>query len=266
MHDLANLVRYELWRMAHMRMCWVYLVVFAVLAASSGRSWGLDGVYSGLTGATSQFVAIMLAHFFANDLATGYAKNLLVGRYSRAMYAGGVVACTLVASVAFVATGALAAEFAHNIGSGALVRPPDVEDWPGAPEPDPYVAMFGERPWAETALWLGELAFVCLVRSLPGVAVAVATGSRPIGVFAGLMCGSGVLELAVLLFFQDIGRQDIGSWLWVRDLLPSLNDDFTNGTPFVDVAPFALGMAVVAASAALVHIAMRRKDVSSHAD
>lgn len=118
MRDLANLVRYELWRMAHMRMCWVYLAVFAVSAASSGRSWGLDGVYSGLAGATSQFAAIMIAHFFDNDLATGYAKNLLVGRYSRTAYAGGIVACALVASIAFMATGALAAAFAHNVGGG----------------------------------------------------------------------------------------------------------------------------------------------------
>lgn len=146
MRDLLNLTRYELWRMAHMRMCWVYLAVCAVSAASSGRGWGLDGVYSALFSGTATFVGMMLAQFFANDLATGYAKNLLVGRHARAVYAGSAAVCALVASAVFVAVDALAAAFVHNVGGGALVQPPVVEEYPGAPEPDPYAALFGERP------------------------------------------------------------------------------------------------------------------------
>ena len=266
MRDLLNLTRYELWRMAHMRMCWVYLAVCAVSAASSGRGWGLDGVYSALFSGTATFVGMMLAHFFANDLATGYAKNLLAGRHVRAVYAGSAAACALVASAVFAAAGALAAAFVHNVGGGALVQPPVVEEYPGAPEPGPYVALFGERPWGASAAWLGELVLVCFVRSLPGIAVAVLTGSRPLGVFTGILGGGGTLEMVVFVFFQDLGLQGVGSYLWAHDALPTLNDDFWDGVPFTDLLPFALAIVIVAASAALVVFAMRRKDVSNHAD
>lgn len=266
MRDLLNLTRYELWRMAHMRMCWVYLAVCAVSAASSGRGWGLDGVYSALFSGTATFVGMMLAHFFANDLATGYAKNLLAGRHVRAVYAGSAVVCALIASVVFVVAGALAAAFVHNVGGGALVQPPVVEEYPGAPEPDPYAALFGERPWGASAAWLGELVLVCFVRSLPGIAVAVLTGSRPLGVFTGILGGGGTLEMVVFVFFQDLGLQGVGSYLWAHDALPTLNDDFWDGVPFTDLLPFALAIVIVAASAALVVFAMRRKDVSNHAD
>lgn len=266
MRDLLNLTRYELWRMAHMRMCWVYLAVCAVSAASSGRGWGLDGVYSALFSGTATFVGMMLAHFFANDLATGYAKNLLAGRHVRAVYAGSAVVCALVASAVFAAAGALVAAFVHNVGGGALVQPPVVEEYPGAPEPDPYAALFGERPWGASAAWLGELVLVCFVRSLPGIAVAVLTGSRPLGVFAGIMGGGGMFEMVVFVFFQDLGLQGVGSYLWAHDALPTLNDDFWDGVPFTDLLPFALAIVIVAASAALVVFAMRRKDVSNHAD
>lgn len=266
MRDLLNLTRYELWRMAHMRMCWVYLAVCAVSAASSGRGWGLDGVYSALFSGTATFVGMMLAQFFANDLATGYAKNLLVGRHARAVYAGSAAVCALVASAVFVAAGALAAAFVHNVGGGALVQPPVVEEYPGAPEPDPYVALFEERPWGASAAWLGEFVLVCFVRSLPGIAVAVLTGSRPLGVFAGIMGGGGTLEMVALVLFQEIGLQDVGDYLWAHDALPTLNHDFMGGVPFSDPLPFALAAVIVAASAALVVFAMRRKDVSNHAD
>lgn len=266
MRDLLNLTRYELWRMAHMRMCWVYLAVCAVSAASSGRGWGLDDVYTGLLSGTATFVGMMLAQFFANDLATGYAKNLLAGRHVRAVYAGSAAACALVASVVFAAAGALAAAFVHNVGGGALVQPPVVEEYPGAPEPDPYAALFGERPWGASAAWLGELVLVCFVRSLPGIAVAVLTGSRPLGVFAGMMSGGGMFELVVLVFFQNLGLQDVGGYLWVHDALPMLNHDFSAGVPFSDPLPFALAAVVAVASAALVVFAMRRKDVSNHVD
>lgn len=266
MRDLLNLTRYELWRMAHMRMCWVYLAVCAVSAASSGRGWGLDGVYSALFSGTATFVGMMLAQFFANDLATGYAKNLLVGRHARAVYAGSAAVCALVASAVFVAAGALAAAFVHNVGGGAFVQPPVVEEYPGAPEPDPYAALFGERPWGVSAAWLGELVLVCFVRSLPGIAVAVLTGSRPLGVFAGIMGGGGMFEMVALVLFQEIGLQDVGDYLWAHDALPTLNHDFMGGVPFSDPLPFALAAVIVAASAALVVFAMRRKDVSNHAD
>ena len=266
MRDLLNLTRYELWRMAHMRMCWVYLAVCAVSAASSGRGWGLDGVYSALFSGTATFVGMMLAHFFANDLATGYAKNLLAGRHVRAVYAGSAVVCALIASVVFVVAGALAAAFVHNVGGGALVQPPVVEEYPGAPEPDPYAALFGERPWGASAAWLGELVLVCFVRSLPGIAVAVLTGSRPLGVFAGIMGGGGMFEMILFVFFQSLGLRVVNDCLWAHNALPTLNDDFWDGVPFTDLLPFALAIVIVAASVALVVLSMRRKDVSNHAD
>ena len=266
MRDLLDLARYELWRMARMRMCWVYLAVCTVSVVSSGRSWGLDDVYAVLFGTTATFVGMMLAHFFANDLATGFAKNLLVGKHVRTVYAGSAAACALVASVVFAAAGALGAALVHNVGGGVFVTAPVVEEYPGAPVPEPYAALFGERPWGASVIWLGELVLACFVRSLPGIAVAVLTGSRPLGVFAGMMSGGGMFEMVVLVFFQNLGLQDIGEYLWAHDALPILNHDFWAGVPFSDPLPFALAAVVAAASVALVVFAMRRKDVSNHAD
>ena len=115
----------------------------------------------------------------------------------------------------------------------------------------------------------GELVLVRFVRSLPGIAVAVLTGSRPLGVFAGMMGGGGTLEMVVFVFFQDLGLQGVGSDPRAHDALPTLNDDFWERRavrpPYL--LPFAVrSPSIVAASAALVVFAMRRKDVSNHAD
>lgn len=259
MRSLLALTRYELYRIVHTRKTWGYLAVG--LLVLSGRWTDPYSPFDSMLINASTIVAMYAGHVVADDFASGFAKNVLVGRRARAAYVGAVLLSMLVVVCVFmfVKIAASGIETAFN---------PTDETWDEFASFD-RLLVWCARP--ETWAWFAACVFAVFVHVCQVLVVAVLTGSKPLSVFAGYFCGSGLNDLLALLLMQGGGS---GTALWNlsqtmagHEAFPYLSfSRLPDGAPFSHALPWVLGCAIVVLAAALMFAVLRRKDVSGHAE
>ena len=245
MPSLPNLLRAQLYRLAHTRFALVYLALLAWASCASGGIFipaGTDAAFQAMSivGVT----AIFAGHFFGSDLESGGARNLIQSPAARRSYALAAIAFCLLASVALTV-------FSVAVhGAFALVAA-DSLVWPGA---------------AALVLWMLQIALVAWGSSCLAALWGIATKSVTFGTLGGVCSWlpTQYFLTLMLLFDHPFGRR-IAELLYADGLfhIPGLPPDQSLSAYQGPGLPLALIM-LAASIAALLLIAAKR-DVNPHA-
>ncbi len=259
MHSLLVLTRYELYRLVRTRKTWGYLAVGLLVLPG-----GWTNPYSPFTLMlvnASAIVAMYAGHVVADDFASGFVKNVLVGHRARAAYVGAVLLSMLAVVCVFMFVKVAAC------GITTALNPTDETraEFAGL---DQFFAWCA-RP--ETWAWFAACVFAVFVHVCQVLVVAVLTGSKPLSVLAGHFCGSGLSELLALSLMQSGGSRTslfaLSQAMADNEAFPYLSSSgLLDGAPFSHALPWAMGCAVVVLAAALMLAVLRRKDVSGYVE
>ena len=210
---MLNMVRAELYRMAHARMTWVFLIVIAaptalsavaaavvlgdaglvsflestssdisrVLDASTGQAsvlslYGSSFVNGSFVAmAACCYVALFAAKGVGDGKRAAFAKNLVQAQGGRTAYAIAQIAIAAVAAALFVAVGIASCALFYGLAGFSVL--------PGS--------------FAELALWAALGGCCVLAYEAVTLVLALATGSEAAAVVLGLFLGGFAVEGAV---------------------------------------------------------------------
>ena len=245
MPSLPNLLRAQLYRLAHMRLAIVYLALLTWASCASGGIFipaGTDAAFQAMS--IVGVAAILAGHFFGSDLESGAARNLIQSPDARRSYALAAVAFCLLASVAL----AVFSVAVHGVFA-LVVDDPCV--WPGA---------------AALVLWMFQIVLVawgasCLA-ALWGVAAKNATLGALGGVFSWLP--TQYFFTLSMLYDHPLGRR-IAEFLYADGLflIPGLLPD--RSLSAYQGPGLLLALIMLAISVAALLLAAAKRDVNPHA-
>ena len=280
---MLNMVRAELYRMAHARMTWVFLIVIAAPTALSAVAaavvLGDAGLVSFLESTSSDvsrvldvstgqapvlslygssfvngsfvamaaccYVALFATKGVGDGKRAALAKNLVQAQGGRMAYAIAQIAVAAVAGALFVAVGIVSCALFYGLAGFAVL--------PGS--------------LAEFALWAVQVWCAVFAYEAVTLVLALATGSEAAAVVLGLFLGGFAIEGAVSMVVGALAAA-LGPLPWIESAASFLADEslmaqlqLLGHGGLCGAGLYAVAAAVVAASAAVSLAVMRRRSL-----
>ena len=244
MSSLPNILRVQLYRLAHSRFTLVYLGILAWASCASGGIFipaGTDAAFQAMSivGVT----AILAGHFYGSDLESGAARNLIQSPSARRSYALATVAFCLLASVALT----IFSVAVHGVFA-LVAKEPLV--WPGA---------------AALVLWISQIVLVAWGASCLAALWGIVAKSVTLGTLGGV-CSWLPMQYfltLMLLFDHPLGRR-IAEFLYADGLflIPGASTD--NIVLAYQGPGLPLALIMLAASIAALLLTTAKRDVNPH--
>lgn len=243
---MTGMLRCELYRLVRTRYAWACLVLYALVATCQGLALSGSGGRS-VFGVVSYavFVSSLTAYFYADDLASGFVKNLVQRPGDRNTYRHAALACLPIIGSIFFVVGIAAT----TLGACALGGDP-----PNIPTPS-------------DAIWALQTLLVACVLTAEALPFVFAAGSRPFGLCAGILCGLGVCGSVAGALARSMGIENLAG-LPLSESFPGtcIGPYLGEGLAVPGWALYVVSLVAITIAVFLSRALFARKDVSGHVD